>query len=332
MTIQTESTTNNNNSSGTSNTKCAITVISHDTTLSLSTTTKFEQYLTETLQIPVFTVRKLSNRASDYFVEIPNIHTLRTQIKQYVNTHSSDDNDDDNGHFDMIVQRADSRRDAVNLVVFDMDSTLIYQEVIELIASYADIEAQVADITTRAMNGELDFNQSLAQRVQLLSGIDSTHIWEELKHKIILTKGVKELCQGLKRLGVVLAVLSGGFIPLAEYVKGELGLDYAFANTLGVDEQNRLDGTTVGPIVNGEKKAELLLEIAKQNGIDPRNAIAVGDGANDLKMMGVAGFGIAWNAKPKVQLEAPGCLNSDSLKDVLYILGYSDEEIANLLK
>ena len=213
-----------------------------------------------------------------------------------------------------------------------MDSTLIYQEVIELIASYADIEDKVAEITTRAMNGELDFNQSLAERVLLLKGIDATSIWEELKEKIQVTNGVPELCKALKKLGIVLGVCSGGFIPLAEFLKGKLGLDYAFANTLGVDDSNHLNGTTIGPIVNGEKKAELLLEIAEKHNIDPKDAVAVGDGANDLKMMATGGFGIAWNAKPKVQKLAPACLNTKSLLDIMYIMGYTDAEIKKLIE
>jgi len=212
-----------------------------------------------------------------------------------------------------------------------MDSTLIYQEVIELIAAYANIEDKVADITERAMNGELDFTQSLLERVLLLKGIDSTTIWSELENKIKITKGAKELCKALKKLGCIMGVCSGGFIPLAEYVKKQLGLDYAYANQLGTDSNNILDGTTKGFIVNGEKKAELLLEIARNHQINPNNAVAVGDGANDLKMMSVAGFGIAWNAKPKVQKMAPCCLNTDSLQDILYIMGYSDEEIIHLI-
>lgn len=232
--------------------------------------------------------------------------------------------------YDVVFQPVAGRKDK-KLFIFDMDSTLIYQEVIELIAAYANIEHKVAEITERAMNGELDFNASLAERVALLKGIDATTLWDELKTKIRITNGAIELTRALKRLGVTTGVLSGGFIPLAEHVKSVLGLDYAYANLLGVSE-NKLDGTTVGPIVNGERKAALLLDIAKKHNIDPETAVAVGDGANDLPMMGVAGWGIAWNAKPTVQKQAPSCLNTDSLQDVLYILGYADSEIAELVK
>ncbi|EMG50871.1 SER2 Phosphoserine phosphatase [Candida maltosa Xu316] len=264
---------------------------------------------------------KLSPRAYDYTVSIDDYEHAKQTVKEFSISKN----------FDLILQSVSTRKNK-KLFIFDMDSTLIYQEVIELIAAYADIEDKVAEITTRAMNGELDFNQSLAERVLLLKGIDATSIWDELKLKIQVTNGVPELCKALKKLDIVLGVCSGGFIPLAEYLKGKIGLDYAFANTLGVDESNHLNGTTVGPIVNGEKKAELLLEIASKHNIDPKDAVAVGDGANDLKMMSTGGFGIAWNAKPKVQKLAPACLNTKSLLDILYIMGYTEGEIKQLIE
>ncbi|EGW33427.1 phosphoserine phosphatase [Spathaspora passalidarum NRRL Y-27907] len=301
-----------------------LTVISHFHTLSQVVLDEITHtLLIDQLSIESYTDKRLSPRAHDFYFDISDLNKARSTIKTFSSSTGRP--------YDIIIQPSATRQNK-KLFVFDMDSTLIYQEVIELIAAYADIEDKVAEITTRAMNGELDFNQSLAERVALLKGIDATNLWEELKEKIVITKGVRELTKALKRLGVTMAVLSGGFIPLAEYVKGELGLDYAYANTLGVDEHKRLDGTTIGTIVNGDRKAELLLEIAGKHGIDPKDAVAVGDGANDLKMMRTGGFGIAWNAKPKVQLEAPACLNTDSLQDVLYILGYTDEEINQLLK
>ncbi|RLV96027.1 Phosphoserine phosphatase [Spathaspora sp. JA1] len=304
-------------------TNCSLTVISHFHHLSQVVLDEIiKSLLEEKLSITKYTTKKLSPRGQDFYIEIDNIDETRTIIKSFISSTGCP--------YDIILQPS-STRQSKKLVVFDMDSTLIYQEVIELIAAYADIEDKVAEITTRAMNGELDFNQSLAERVALLKGIDSTTLWQELQHKITLTKGVIELTHVLKKLGYVLAVLSGGFIPLAEYVKGKLGLDYAYANNLGIDENMKLDGTTYGTIINGDKKAELLVEIAGKHGIDPKDAIAIGDGANDLKMMAAAGFGIAWNAKPKVQLEAPGCLNTESLQDVLYILGYDDSEIEKLI-
>lgn len=267
--------------------------------------TEIDSYV-ERLGVRVVSKRELSARAVDYLVECSG--SVAASVKS-----SKIDG------VDIFFQDAQQRSNK-QLFVFDMDLTLIRQEVIELIAANANIEHLVAEITTRAMNGELDFDESLRERVRLLKGIDASNLWEELKHKITLTNGARELCRELKSRGVVMAVCSGGFLPLAEHVKQELGLDYAYANVLGVTD-SRLDGTTVGPIVNGDKKAELLLEIAQRHGIDPANAVAVGDGANDLKMMAAAGWGVAWHAKPRVQAEAPCCLNSGSLADILHIMG-----------
>lgn len=298
-----------------------LTAIAHDDSqFDQETLKNIEQFLIENFS-QISSTKQLSPRAYDYTISINDFETAKQIVKDYAISKP----------FDLILQEQSTRKNK-KLFIFDMDSTLIYQEVIELIASYADIEDKVAEITTRAMNGELDFNQSLAERVLLLKGIDATSIWEELKEKIQVTNGVPELCKALKKLGIVLGVCSGGFIPLAELLKGKLGLDYAFANTLGVDDSNHLNGTTIGPIVNGEKKAELLLEIAEKHNIDPKDAVAVGDGANDLKMMATGGFGIAWNAKPKVQKLAPACLNTKSLLDIMYIMGYTDAEIKKLIE
>lgn len=298
----------------------ALTLIVHEDQSAESIVLTIDKFVTESLHAS-FGKTQLSSRVWDYELEIDNYPKALDLVKTQCL----------NQPYDLILQPSLTRRDK-QLFIFDMDSTLIYQEVIELIAAYAGIEDKVAEITTRAMNGEIDFNESLRERVSLLRGIDSTTIWKELEEKIEITNGVRPLSKALKKLGCVLGVCSGGFIPLAEHIKNELGLDYAYANTLGVDEKNILNGETIGDIVNGERKAELLLEIAQKHGIDPRNAVAIGDGANDLKMMSVAGFGIAWNAKPKVQLQAPACLNTKSLLDVLYILGYSDVDIKDLLE
>ncbi|KAK6458653.1 phosphoserine phosphatase activity protein [Scheffersomyces xylosifermentans] len=299
----------------------ALTVIAHGSELPQESLEEVKALLSDKLAVEKYTSKVLSKRAVDFFFKAPNPAEIQKILKDELLTKFP--------QYDLVFQLESSRK-TKKLFIFDMDSTLIYQEVIELIAAYANIEDKVAEITERAMNGELDFNESLAERVQLLKGIDASSIWEELKHKIEITNGAKDLCTALKKLDVVMGVCSGGFIPLAEHVKGQLGLDYAYANVLGTDENLELDGTTIGPIVNGEKKAELLLEIAKNHKIDPKDAVAVGDGANDLKMMSVAGFGIAWNAKPKVQKLAPSCLNTKSLLDVLYILGYNEEEITKL--
>lgn len=298
-----------------------ITIISHGDVLSDSTIAAVEQKFLNALNITSESKKILSSRAVDLNVVVADFNAADTFIK---------DNFTKEDGYDVILQATENRKEK-KLFIFDMDSTLIYQEVIELIAAYANIESEVAEITERAMNGEIDFTESLKQRVLLLKGINSTTIWEELKHKIQITNGVPELCKALKKTGCIMGVCSGGFIQLAEYVKSQLGLDYAYANVLGIDENNILNGTVIGQTVNAEMKAKLLLEIAEKHNIDPKQAVAVGDGANDLKMMEAAGFGVAWNAKPKVQKLAPSRLNTKSLLDVLYIMGYTEDEIKSLI-
>lgn len=302
----------------------SLTFIAHDSTLTSEQRQQIQDFVTSLKNLQILGKEELSkDRVIDFQVttSTPDIvkNTIRSQIEQH------------DLAYDVYLQKTFERKNK-KLFIFDMDSTLIYQEVIELIAAYVQIEDKVAEITERAMNGEIDFTESLRERVLLLKGIDATTLWDELKLKLRITNGARELCKALKSLGIVMGVCSGGFLPLASFVKEQLGLDYAYANNLGVDKTNKLDGTTFGPIVNGEMKAQLLLEIAQKHGIDPQTAVAVGDGANDLKMMSVAGFGIAWNAKPKVQLEAPCCLNTNSLKDILYIMGFNDEAIKRLIE
>ncbi|KAK5130351.1 hypothetical protein LTR08_002191 [Meristemomyces frigidus] len=224
------------------------------------------------------------------------------------------------------------------LAVFDMDSTLIQQEVIDELARAVGLYDKVAAITEAAMRGEApytDFEASLRARVALLEGVP-TSIWEQLKaDTITFTPGARDLIRVLKVLGWKTAVLSGGFIPLANWVKETLGLDYAHANHLVTDsDRNILTGELVpkAPIIHAERKRELLLKLAADNNIPPERTIAVGDGSNDLLMMGVAGLGIAFNAKPKVQQAAPSRLNCQSLLDVMHILGFSDNEVDGMLE
>jgi phosphoserine phosphatase len=217
------------------------------------------------------------------------------------------------------------------LAVFDMDSTLIQQEVIDEIARKLGVEDKVSAITERAMNGELDFTESLRERCALLNGV-SSGVFEELRSVISLTPGAHDLVRVFKRLGYKTAVLSGGFTPLTSWQAQQLGLDYAFANHLVVSADGlTLTGEVTGDIVNAEKKREHLIDIANKEGIILEQVLAVGDGANDLPMLGVAGLGVAFNAKPRVQLEAPAKLNSPSLLDVLYILGFTKQEQDELL-
>jgi phosphoserine phosphatase len=217
------------------------------------------------------------------------------------------------------------------LAVFDMDSTLIQQEVIDEIARQLGVEAQVSAITERAMNGELDFTASLRERCALLRGV-SSNVFDDLKTVITLSPGAAELVRALKALGFKTAVLSGGFSPLTSWQAQQLGLDYAHANHLVVHEDgNSLTGEVVGVIVDALKKKELLEEIALENSIDLDQVVAIGDGANDLPMMWAAGLGVAFNAKERVQKLAPVRLNSGSLLDVLYLFGLTTEEIQQLL-
>jgi phosphoserine phosphatase len=218
------------------------------------------------------------------------------------------------------------------LAVFDMDSTLIQQEVIDEIASLIGVEDQVSAITAAAMNGELDFEASLRARCALLKGVPST-VWETLKPRITMNEGVPELIIALKKLGFKTAVLSGGFSPLASWMAKRLGLDYAFANHLVVSEDGQsLTGELTGEIVHAQRKRQHVLEISDKEGILREQVICVGDGANDLPMMGVAGLGVAFHAKPKVQMQAPARLNSKSMLDILYLFGISKEEQEELLR
>jgi phosphoserine phosphatase len=233
---------------------------------------------------------------------------------------------------DVILQSDSVLRRYPRLVVFDMDSTLIEQEVIDLIAASIGVEAQVSAITARAMNGELDFSSSLRERAMLLKGVDA-HIFTQLRSIITPTKGAKELVRALKRIRCKTAVLSGGFIPLTQWLADQLGIDYAYANTLGSDPVNgTLTGEVVGSIVDAERKRDLLLEIAKKENAEVEQVVAIGDGANDLLMMKAAGLGVAFNAKPLVQLEANARLNGGNLLDLLHVFGLTAEEIQVLIQ
>ena len=235
---------------------------------------------------------------------------------------------------EVILQRESIFRRHKRLCVFDMDSTLIEQEVIDEIAAHIDIQDQVSSITARAMSGELDFAASLKERVTLLRGC-SSRVFEELRSRITIAPGARELCTVLKRLGFTLAVISGGFQPLADWLAAQLGLDYAFANHLVIDPKiNAFTGelNPDHPIVDADRKQVLLKELAANHQIPLTQTMAVGDGANDIPMLRAAGLGVAWNAKSKVQLEAPTRLNvGKDMLDLVHLLGLTRSEIDELL-
>lgn len=226
---------------------------------------------------------------------------------------------------DIVVQPDEPVRRSKRLVVFDMDSTLIQQEVIDELARAAGTYEQVAAITASAMNGELSFEASLRARVKALRGV-SASVFDEVRARLTLTPGAERLIRATKRLGGRLAVISGGFIQVVEPFAAHLGLDYAFANRLEVRD-GQLTGHMVGPIVDRIRKATLVESLAQVEGLSVEHVLALGDGANDLDMLSCAGLGVAFNAKPRVQAEAKHALNQPSLDRVLFLLGLTGQEI-----
>jgi phosphoserine phosphatase len=227
--------------------------------------------------------------------------------------------------FDVSLQRESLYRRSKRLVVLDMDSTLIRIEVIDELARAAGVGAEVARITERAMQGEMDYDESLRQRVRLLAGLDVA-VLDKLAANLPLTDGAETLVRVLKRLGYKIAVISGGFSRAAEALKRRLGVDYAYSNNLEV-QGGKLTGRVVGPIVNGMRKAELLETIAQAEGVLLDQVIAVGDGANDALMLERAGLGIAFHAKPKLREAADTSISAAGLDAILYLLGFSAREL-----
>lgn len=228
---------------------------------------------------------------------------------------------------DIVIQSSESVITRKKVAVFDLDSTLIEQETIDELAAELGLESQVAEITERAMNGDIDFRTSLKQRVSLLQGL-SVSALECVKKRIRYTQGAKELITVLTNNGVRTVVISGGFDFLANHVRDTLGLHEAHANVLEIGPDNKLTGSTVGLIVDAEFKRSKLLHIANLLNAPMDSVMAVGDGSNDLLMLESAGLGIAFNAKPAVQKRAKVKINQPSLKNVLYLLGFDDDQIA----
>jgi phosphoserine phosphatase len=228
-------------------------------------------------------------------------------------------------HIDVAVQVNGLERRAKRLVVMDVDSTLIVDEVIELLADEAGCGAAVAATTARAMAGELDFEGSLRERVRLLAGLDEAAL-DRVRARIRLTPGARTFVRTLKRLGFVVGVVSGGFTPFTDFLRVDLGLDHAYANTLEVRD-GRLTGEVLGTVVDRARKAELLAQIAAQEGVPLSQTVAVGDGANDLDMLAAAGLGIAFNAKPVVRAQADTTVSVPYLDAILFMLGIRGADV-----
>ncbi|HAV3693873.1 TPA: phosphoserine phosphatase SerB [Acinetobacter baumannii] len=229
-------------------------------------------------------------------------------------------------NIDVAVQEDNAYRRNRRLVCFDMDSTLIEQEVIDELALEAGVGEQVAEITERAMQGELDFQQSFRARVALLKGLDAS-VLPKIAERLTITEGAERLISTLKALGYKTAILSGGFQYFAEYLQAKLGIDEVHANVLDVQE-GVVTGEVKGVIVDGARKAELLRELANKLGISLEQAMAVGDGANDLPMLAIAGLGVAYRAKPLVRQNANQAISSVGLDGVLYLLGMHDKDLS----
>jgi phosphoserine phosphatase len=223
---------------------------------------------------------------------------------------------------DFSFQRDNMYRRMRRLICFDMDSTLIQTECIDELAERAGVGEQVRAITESAMRGEIDFKESFAQRVALLKGLDES-VMKEIAENMPITEGVERLMFVLKRYGYKIAILSGGFTYFGEYLQKKFGIDYVYANELEIID-GKLTGRYLGDVVDGKRKAELLRLIAQVEKVDIAQTIAVGDGANDLPMLSLAGLGIAFHAKPKVVANARQSINTIGLDGVLYFLGFKD--------
>ncbi|MFG2825678.1 phosphoserine phosphatase SerB [Kitasatospora sp. NPDC048365] len=226
---------------------------------------------------------------------------------------------------DIAVVQAGLHRRAKRLVVMDVDSTLIQDEVIELFAAHAGCEEKVAEVTAAAMRGELDFAESLRARVALLAGLDAS-VTEKVRAEVRLTPGARTLIRTLQRLGYQVAIVSGGFTQVTDHLVELLGLDFAAANTLEI-EDGKFTGRVTGEIVDRAGKARWLARFAEQAKVPLEQTVAIGDGANDLDMLNAAGLGVAFNAKPVVREAADTAVNVPFLDTVLYLLGITREEV-----
>ncbi|MEZ5568292.1 MAG: phosphoserine phosphatase SerB [Halioglobus sp.] len=229
---------------------------------------------------------------------------------------------------DLAFQEDNMYRRNRRLVAFDMDSTLIEAEVIDELARLAGVGDRVSAITERAMRGELDFSESFRARVAMLEGLPESAL-EQVAGELSITEGAEHLIATLRTLGYKTAILSGGFTYFARHLQQRLGIDYIYANELDIVD-GAVSGRIKGVIVDGARKAELLRQLAAEQGIDMQQVIAVGDGANDLPMLSIAGLGIAFRAKPLVKQSAEQSISTLGLDAILYLLGFSDRYQGNI--
>ena len=226
---------------------------------------------------------------------------------------------------DVSLQKDDIYRRSRRLICFDMDSTLIETEVIDELAERAGVGDEVRAITASAMRGEIDFRESFSRRVALLKGLDVS-VMEEIARSLPITEGLERMMTILKRVGYKTAILSGGFTYFGNYLRQKYGFDYVYANELEIEE-GKLTGRYVGEVVDGRRKAELLRLLCQFEEINIAQSVAVGDGANDLPMLNLAGLGIAFHAKPKVKATARQSISTIGLDGILYFLGLKDSRI-----
>ena len=226
---------------------------------------------------------------------------------------------------DISFQKDDIYRRSRRLICFDMDSTLVHTECIDELAERAGVGDQVRAITESAMRGEIDFCESFTRRVALLKGLDES-VMEDIARNLPYNEGLERMMKILKMVGYKTAILSGGFTYFAKYLQQKFGFDYVYANELEI-EDGKLTGRYLGDIVDGRRKAELLKLLCQVEGINLAQAVAVGDGANDLPMLGLAGLGIAYHAKPKVKATADQSISTIGLDGILYFLGLKDSHL-----
>lgn len=245
-------------------------------------------------------------------------HDARMALQKDLMSHSVDG-------LDISFQKDDIFRRSRRLICFDMDSTLIGAECIDELARRAGVYDQVAAVTESAMRGEIDFKESFTRRVALLKGLTES-VMEDVAQNLPFNEGLERMMTILKRVGYKTAILSGGFTYFGKYLQQKFGFDYVYANELEIVD-GKLTGRYLGDVVDGRRKAELLRLLCQFENIDIAQSVAVGDGANDLPMLGTAGLGIAYHAKPKVKANAQQNISTVGLDGILYFLGLKDSQI-----